>query len=669
MKSEKAKTVKNEIEQLKEKIRYHDYLYYVLDQPEISDKEYDDLIKKLESLEKRYPEFITPDSPTQRVSGSPIEEFKSVKHKVPMLSLSNTYSSEEIKQWDIRVKKTLKNIKVEYVVEPKIDGVGISLTYEKGMLVLGATRGDGETGDDITQNLKTIKSIPLRLQKEFPQLVEVRGEVYMDKEEFEKLNRKRQQSNEPLFANPRNATSGSLKLLDAKLTAQRNLSCFIYALGYKEGGTEFSTHWQVLNTFKKWGLKVNPHIKLCKNINEVIKFCNEWEQRRNELKYEIDGIVVKVNSLESQRQLGTTTKSPKWAIAYKFAAKQSTTILENVKVQVGRTGILTPVAILKPVVVGGVTISRATLHNYDEIKRLGVKVGDTVVVERSGDVIPKIVKPIETKRTSKEKDISIPKKCPVCGTEVVKEDVFLRCPNMQCPAQLERALIHFASRSALDIEGLGKEVCQELIEKELVKNIADIYNLKKEDLLKLDLFADKKAQNLINAINKSKNRPFSRIIFALGIRNIGSHAADILAEKFPSIEELMEATEDTLTSIDEIGPIMAKSIVEFFSLRINRTLIENLKKAGVNMARKEELKKVKSPITGKTFVFTGELSSFTRSEAEELIKRFGAKSSSTVSKKIDYVVVGANPGLKYRKAKLLGIKTINEKEFKELLKI
>jgi len=670
----KFEEVKRKVEKLREEIRHHDYCYYVLNQPEISDKEYDDLLTKLKQLEKEYPQLISPDSPTQRVGERPLEGFKTVKHRVAMLSLDNTYSSEETEEWAKRVHKGLPGEKVEYVVELKIDGVGVSLTYEKGVFVVGATRGDGVTGDDITQNLKTIKTIPLRFLSaellQLPDLIEVRGEVFMEKSDFEKLNQEKEKRGETLFANPRNAAAGSLKLLDSRLTAQRRLNCFIHSFGTLEGGKVYKTHWEFLQSAKRLGLRINPEVKLCKDIDEVIDYCGDWEKKRGKLSYEIDGMVIKVNSLPQQKRLGYTMKSPRWAIAYKFPAQQATTKLKDIIIQVGRTGVITPVAVLEPVECAGVTISRATLHNFDEIKRLDARIGDRVIVERAGEVIPKIVKVIESVRKGKMEVFKVPEKCPECGGRITKEkeeEVAYRCINPSCPAQLERGLVHFASRNAMDIEGLGESVVEQLVRNGLVKDFADIYSLRKDDFLKLELFADKRAQNLLDAIGRSKGRVLARLLFGLGIRHVGEKAAETLAEEFGSLDALMEAKQEDLESIPEVGPALAGSVREFFQQREIKRLTDRLKKAGLKMEQ-EKVKKGPQILTGKTFVFTGELKGYSRSEAEKLVKSLGGKASSSVSSKTSYVVAGESPGSKYGKAKELGVSILSEEEFEKLIK-
>ncbi|MEN3013164.1 MAG: NAD-dependent DNA ligase LigA [Endomicrobiia bacterium] len=673
MKENKQKILER-IKELREKIRYHDYRYYVLNQPEISDYEYDKLYKELKELEEKYPEFVTSDSPTQRVSGEVVKEFKPVKHTFPMLSLDNTYSQQEILDWAERISKYVPLKDLEFIVEPKLDGLSCTVHYVNGIFHTAATRGDGETGEDVTLNVKTIKSLPLSLKSkkgsEIPRFFEVRGEVIMFKKDFERLNKELQQKNQQTFANPRNAASGSLRQKDPKITAQRPLRFYVHSYGKIEGTYKVLTDEEFLELCKEFSLPVVEHYKVCKTIDEVINYCLLWQQKRDTLEYEIDGMVIKVNQLKYREKIGSTLKSPRWAIAYKFPARQATTVIKNVIMQVGRTGIITPVAELEPVECGGVVISRATLHNFDEIKRLNVKIGDTVLVERAGEVIPKIVKVIESKRTGKEKEIEIPKKCPVCSSSVVKEEkeVAYRCPNSSCPAQIINSIVHFAKREAMDIEGLGESVAELLVERKLVKKLSDIYFLTKQQLLTLPLFKEKKATNLLNAIEKSKQKPLSKLLYALGIRHVGEKAAEILAEKFGSIDELMRASEFELQKIPEIGPVMANSIKEYFSNKYTQQIIEDLKKAGVKMTQPEIEKKGPQIFSGMTVVFTGELESMTRTEAEEIVKQFGGKTSSSVSKSTSLVVVGKNPGSKYEKAKQLNIKIIYEEEFLKMIK-
>jgi len=658
--------LKKKIEKLRDEIRHHDYLYYVLDQPRISDKEYDNLMRKLKVLEDAHPEFRSKDSPTVRVSGGILEGFKTVRHKQKMMSLDNTYSFDELKDWSERVQKGLgSQEKVTYVVELKIDGVSANITYKLGRLTIGATRGDGETGEDVTANIKTLRAIPLvLLGQDIPDFIEIRGEVYMDKKDFKRLNKEREERGEVLFANPRNAASGSLKLLDTNLVANRGLNFFAHSLGeYK--GSPIATQQSFFDHLKQWGVRTNLLSKHCKDLAEAIDYCRLWQEKREKLSYEIDGVVIKVDKFSQQKRLGVTLKSPRWAVAYKFPARQATTKVLGINVQVGRTGVVTPTAELEPVECSGVIIRHATLHNFDEIKRLNIRVGDRILLERAGDVIPKVVKVVEHKG---KKPFAIPKVCPVCSAKVVKEkeeDVAYRCINPSCPAQLERGLIHFASRQAMDIEGLGEAVVEQLVSKGMVKNFADIYSLSQKDLMKLELFKEKKSQKLLSAIEKSKKKGLSRIIYGLGIRNVGEKAAYLLAQKFKTMENLLQAKQEELDAIYEVGPVMAASVVEFFEQPQTRELIHKLKEAGLNF--KETMIDIKkSALTGKRVVFTGELKSFSRLQAESIVRQMGGNSSSSVSRETDFVVVGESPGSKFDKAKRLGVKVINEAEFKEM---
>lgn len=659
--------IKIKIEKLKEKLRKHDYLYYVLSQPCISDKEYDDLMQQLKSLENKYPQYRSDDSPSQRITPVISEGFNTVKHGVGMYSLENTYSIDELKLWDQRVRKGLgKDANYQYVVELKIDGVSANLTYINGKLVVGATRGDGTAGEDVTANIKTIRAIPLLLiGKDLTGLIEIRGEVYMDKNDFLKVNEERLDNGEDLFANPRNSTSGSLKLLDSSITAKRMLNFFAHSLGVHQG-LKMKTQWEFLSQLKSWGVRANMHSVLCHNIEEVIDYCHKWQSKRDELSYEIDGIVVKVNSFKQQENLGFTAKSPRWAAAYKFAARQATTEVLTINASVGRTGVITPTASLRPVECSGVIISSATLHNFDEIQRLGLREGDRVLIERAGDVIPKIVKVVERKG---KKPYSIPLKCPSCGEKIVKEkeaDVAYRCINSDCPAQLERALLHFASRDAMDIEGLGEAVVSQLVSLKLIKSLAGIYKLKKEDLLRLELFKETKTLNLLNGIQKSKAQPLARLIFALGIRHVGQKAAFTLAGKFIDMDALMRAKLEEVDRIPEIGTVMAESIINYFNLDQTKKLIQELKNSSVNM--RQEIAKIKiNKLTGKTVVFTGELKEFSRSQAEELVRQANGSASSAVSSKTDFLVAGENAGSKLDKAKKLGLKIISGRDFSRLI--
>ena len=666
---DKAKAAQ-QIKKLSQEIEKHNERYYVLNQPTISDKEYDELMQKLIDLETQFPDLKNIHSPTHRVGTKLPAGAKTVAHKLKMYSLDNTYSFDEIRDWQGRVGKGLGNEAVEYVVELKIDGVSASLTYENGEFILGATRGDGVTGEDVTHSFKTIQSVPLKLKGSgIPRVLEVRGEVYMNRKDFDLLNGQRKNNGEVLFANPRNATSGSIKLLDSRITAQRKLSCFIHSFGVLEGKQHPKTQWDFLAKSREWGFCVSSESRLCKTIDQVISFCSEYQQKRNSIPYEIDGVVIKVNSFEQQNKLGATLKSPRWAVAYKFPAHQATTIIKDIVVQVGRTGVLTPVAELEPVECAGVTISRSTLHNFDEIKRLGVKKGDRVLLERAGDVIPKIVKVVESAKTSKEKYFKVPTKCPECGGAVIREDaedVAYRCQNPSCPKQLERALVHFASRGAMDIEGLGEAVVTQLLEEGLVKDLADIYFLKKEDLLTLEFFADKKADNLLKAIEISKSKPLSKFIFGLGIVNVGEKGAYVLAKEFESLEELERAQKEDLENIFEIGAVTADSVIKYFHQTSTKKLLGKIRKAGLKLSE-PQVKQTSSKLSNKKFVFTGELSSMTREESSEVVKKLGAEVVSSVSKNTDFVVAGQNPGSKYQKALDLDVKILTEKQFQEMI--
>ena len=656
------KEAKKEIKRLGEKINYHNYKYYVKNDPVISDYEFDQLLKKLEKLELEYPNLIAPDSPTQRVGGEPVDGFTSVKHKIPMLSLANTYNYDELKEFDERVKKNVG--KVEYVVEPKIDGIGVALLYENGILVRGATRGDGVKGDDVTSNLKTIYSIPLRLMEDKLKNVEVRGEVHMSLKGFKKLNKEQEKKGEPVFANPRNAAAGSVRQLDPRIVESRPLDIFIYFISHSD--VHFSTHNESLEALREAGFRVNPLAKKVENIEGVIKYCTGLEEERDALDYEIDGAVIKVNSLSKQKELGETSKNPRWAISYKFAAKQATTQLRDIVIQVGRTGALTPVAVLEPVKVGGVTVSRATLHNFDEVRRKDIRIEDWVLVERSGDVIPQVVKSITEKRTGNEKQKDIPKKCPVCGSESIhtEGEVAIRCSNRMCPARLKWRVKYYASRDAMDIDHLGGSTIDKLIEKNLIDNIADLYFLKKDDILTLEGFKDKSAQNLIDSIKNSKKQDLSRLIYGLGIRHVGKYAAQLLASKYDSIDELAKTSPEELMGIDGLGDKTAEAVGTFFATDENIELIKRLKAIGV---KTHEEKKTQLPFQGKKFVFTGGLSSISRPDASDLVKQVGGIVSSSVGKDIDYVVAGGKPGSKYKKAEKLGLNIINEEKFKELV--
>ena len=667
--------MKKRINELREEIRYHDRKYYVENNPVVSDYEYDKLMDDLKKLEKEHPEYVTPDSPTQRVGGQPVEGFATVEHKVPMLSLDNALSGDELWDFDKRVKKFLRSEEVEYVVEPKIDGLGVALIYEDGFLKRGATRGDGARGDNITSNVRTIKSIPLKLDLEGKagkvaglSTCEIRGEAYMTIKGFQQVNKGRAKANEALFANPRNAAAGSLRQLDPRITTKRPLDAFFYTLSYTKEKKIFKTHWETLQAMKEAGIRVNPDINKFPGIEEVIKHCDAWETKREKLEYEIDGMVVKVNFLEQQARLGHTSKSPRWAIAYKFPPKYVSTKIEDIIVQVGRTGAVTPVAILKPVEVGGVTVSRATLHNEDEIKRKDIRIGDTVFVERAGEVIPEVVKSVKEKRSGKEKIFTMPKKCPVCGSAIVRpegESVARCVGGLACSAQLKNSIQHFASRHAMNIDGLGPAIIDQLVDKGIVKNLADIYNLKVDILSSLERMGEKSGINLVEELEKSKGNEFSRTLFGLGIRHVGRHVAKLLADNFSSIDEIMKADNGKIDCIEGIGGVVAESIVTFFMDKKNREIVEKLREAGIDL--RSEAEKKLGILTGKRFVFTGELEKYSRAEAESIVDRLGGRFSSSISRNIDYVVAGKEHGSKYEKAKKLGIAIISEEEFDKLL--
>jgi len=665
--------IRRQIEELREKIRYHNYLYYVLDAPEISDAKYDRLFRQLVELEQAHPELITPDSPTQRVGAKPQEAFAQVTHRQPMLSLENAFGRQELVDFDARLKRYL-NLRsaIEYTAEPKIDGLAVELVYENGRLAVASTRGDGYVGEDVTLNIKTILAVPLTLMEPkegppVPELLEVRGEVYMEIEAFQELNRERIKKDLPPFANPRNAAAGSVRQLDPKVTAKRPLNMFCYGVG-EVRGANFETQMEMMLTLQKWGLRVNrQYIRLCKTIDEAVNYCGQLEEMRETFPYEIDGAVIKVNSMELQRRLGEKARSPRWAMAYKFKPTQETTRLLRIDVQVGRTGVLTPVAHLEPVEVGGVVVKRATLHNEDEIQKKDIREGDIVLVQRAGDVIPEVVMPIVSKRTGKEKQFVMPKNCPVCGTKVVRKpgEVASRCPNPNCPAQVKEALKHFVSKGAMNIEGLGDKLITQLIEKGLVEEPADLYELTKEDFLKLDKVADKAATNLIQAIEDSKKTTLAKFIYGLGIRHVGEHIASVLANHFGSINELQNASEEELLAIDEIGPVIAQSIVSYFQDEENRRQLKRLLESGIELQAPARM--AESPIAGKTFVLTGSLASMTRSEAKEIIENLGGKVSSSVSSGTDYLVVGESPGSKLAKAREKGVSILTEEEFLKLI--
>jgi DNA ligase (NAD+) len=661
------------IEELREEIEQHNYNYFVLNQPTISDAEYDKLLRELQKLEEQFPQFKSPTSPTQRVGASPQTEFKTVKHSIPMLSLANAFSDDEVREFDARVKKLAERTEITYVAEPKFDGLAVELVYEDGVFVLGSTRGDGETGEDVTQNLKTIKSIPLRLRQPkdlpIPKRLEVRGEVYMEIADFRKLNEEREERGEPLFANPRNAAAGSLRQLDPKITAQRKLHIFCYDVGQTIGIT-FRTQEELLKTLPRYGLRVCPIYRVCKNIDEALEFYREMQERREELPYEIDGVVIKVNDFEIREIVGEVSRNPRWAIAYKFPPKQATTRVKNIVVQVGRTGKLTPVAVLEPVPLGGVTVQHATLHNQDEIEKKDIRIGDWVLIQRAGDVIPEVVQPIVSRRTGTEKKFTMPERCPVCGDRVVRlpDEVDYRCVNISCPARLKESILHYASKGAADIEGLGERWVEALMNAGLVKEIPDLYKLKERviELVRLERMGPKLAENLLNAIEKSKKISLARFIYGLGIRHVGEHLAELLAQRFRSLDALMNASEEELLQVEEVGSTVAQSIISFFQDGRNREMIRKLREAGVQIIEEVSPQKA-GALAGKTFVFTGTLKTLTRGQAEALVKALGARVSSSVSRKTDYVVAGEEPGSKLQKARELGVPVLSEEEFRRLL--
>jgi DNA ligase (NAD+) len=670
---------KARIDKLKAEINHHNYRYYVLDSPEISDTEYDDLMRELKELEEQYPQFLTPDSPTQRVGAAPVEAFGVVEHPLPLLSLGNAFSNDELQAWHTRTVKLLGSVEFDFVGEHKIDGLAVALTYINGQLTTGATRGDGFRGENITQNLKTIRSIPLSVPGDAPPRFEVRGEVYLSKTGFHRLNEERAEEGLPLFANPRNAAAGSVRQLDSRVTARRPLDIYVYMLGYAEGRAVPSTHWDTMEYLKSLGFKVNPNNRTLKSIDEVEEYYHNWEEKRESLQYEADGIVVKINQLDLHERLGDVGREPRWAIAYKFPAVQGTTRLVDIGISVGRTGTLNPYAILEPVSVGGVTIKQAALHNEDDIRRKDIRIGDTVIIQRAGEVIPEVVGPITSKRNGSEKKFSLLEKlpkdkqgrpvCPSCLKDSVikpEGEVMYYCANAACPAQAQQRIEHFASRDAMDIRGIGESLSATLFRKGLVRDAADLYYLKekKEELLNLEKMAEKSVDNMLKAIENSKERPLARVIFGLGIKHIGAEMAEILAGEFHSIDRLAGAPREDLVSISAIGPKIADSVTAFFRQEENQKIIRRLREAGVRLeetgAEPSEL-----PLSGKEFVITGRLESFSRQEAESRIKQLGGTAKDNVTRKTDYVVVGADPGSKAEKAEQLGITKLTEAQFLE----
>lgn len=661
--------IEERIRKLREEINYHNYRYYVLDSPIVSDAEYDRLMRELLDLENSYPHLITPDSPSQRVGAKPLEKFETVRHTLPMLSLENAFDEKEVRDFDERIKRFLRiESRIDYVAEPKMDGLATEVVYEDGILTVASTRGDGVFGENITQNVRTIRSIPLKLRSEMPapSRLEVRGEIFLSLKAFKQINEGRMRKGEPLFANPRNAAAGSVRQLDSKITASRPLDFYGYGAGTVEGGL-FSRQWDTLSALQDWGIKVNPLIRLCRGIEECLNFYGEMVEMRRTLPYEIDGIVLKVDAFELQERLGTKARSPRWAIAYKFAATQVNTKVLDIRVQVGRTGTLTPVAILEPVNVGGVRVSRATLHNQDEIERKDIRIGDTVLVQRAGEVIPEVVMSVPEMRSGEEKQFVMPEKCPECNAEVVRlpGEVAVRCPNISCPAQVKERIIHFASKGGMDIEGLGEKTVSHMVDSGLVDDIADLYYLKAEDLKDLAHFADKSTANMLVSIEKSKETTLSRFIYALGIRFVGEKMAQILADRFGDLKALTGASKEQLMEIDEVGPQIAVSMTAHFNEPQNREVIGRILAAGVRPVSISY--GTQQSLADKTFVFTGGLSSLSREEAKNKIKELGGTISSSVSHKTDYVVVGGEPGSKLAKARELGIRILTEDEFKELI--
>ncbi len=673
--------IERRVEKLRTEIDYHNHRYYVLDNPEISDAEYDELMRELKQLEEQYPQLLTQNSPTQRVGAAPVEAFGVVEHPMPMLSLGNVFSKEELLAWHTRTSKLAGGTNFDFVGEHKIDGLAVALTYVNGQFSTGATRGDGLRGEDITRNMRTIRSIPLSVAEDAPPRFEVRGEVFLPKAGFHKLNKERADEGLPLFANPRNAAAGSVRQLDPRITAQRPLDIYIYMLGYAEGKAIPSTHWEIMEYLKSLGFKINPHNSLLDDIDQVEEYYSAWEKKRENLQYEADGIVIKVNQLNLQERLGSVGHDPRWAIAYKFPAVQGTTRLLDIGISIGRTGTLNPYAILEPVSVGGVTIRQAALHNEDDIRRKDIRIGDTVIIQRAGEVIPEIVGPIKSKRTGKEKEFSLLEKlpkndkghpvCPECGVEVMKPEgeVMYYCPNAACPAQIPEQIKHFTSRGAMDIIGIGAAQSTMIYREGLATDSGDLYYLrdKREQLISLPGMGEKNTANMLDAIDKSKDTPLPRVIFALGIRHVGKETADILAREFHSIDKLAGTAREDLMSIPAIGPKIADSIVAFFGQEENKNIIRKLKDAGVKLeeaaVESEEL-----PLTGMEFVITGRLEAFSRQEAEAKVKALGGSTGNSVTQKTTYLVVGADFGSKLAKAQQLGIEQINEEEFLKLLK-
>jgi DNA ligase (NAD+) len=667
----KSTSVAKQLEKLREEIRRHEYLYYVLDEPEISDVKFDRMMKELQQLEAAHPELVTPDSPTQRVGGAPRKGVETRRHSPPMMSLDNTYSMEELEEFDRRVRELAGRERIDYVAEHKFDGLSMSLVYEGGVFARGVTRGDGTTGEDVTANVRTIRSIPLRVDAaelkklRLPVDFEVRGEIIMPLSAFQSLNEKQEEQGGKRFSNPRSAAAGSVRVLDPEITRARRLDFYAYLL-LAGGRVPTRLHSEALEAMRKLHFRISPDWRLCHSLDEVKKYIDSWEGKREKLPYEIDGIVIKVNEIAMQQELGFTSKAPRWAVAYKYPARQETTVVKDVIFQVGRTGTLTPVAVLEPVQVGGVIVSRSTLHNMDEIERLGLRIGDTVIVERAGEVIPHVIKVVKEGKPRRE--IVVPERCPECGSKIHKdpEEVAYRCVNASCPAKRKESLLHFAGRHAMNIDGLGEKIVDQLVDKGLVKDVADLYELKLEDVAALDRMAEKSAQNLLDEIKASKNNSLARLIYALGIRFVGERTGQLLAEHFGSLPKLAEASLQELMEVPEVGPKVAQSIADFFSEPANQKLIKRLKDAGLKMTEKRQAPE-DTRLAGKTFVFTGALARRSRDEAGAEVTRHGGKVSGSVSKLTDYVVVGSDPGSKADKARSLGVTILSEDDFEKLL--
>ena len=671
MASEIDTEIVDQINQLREALHHHNYRYHVLDDPEISDAEYDRLMQALIRLEQVHPQLVRADSPSVRVGAPPLSKFDTLTHSIAMLSLDNAFNDDDIREFDRRVKRNLgTDSEIRYTAEPKLDGVAVELVYEDGNLVAAATRGDGVTGELITANVSTIGAVPLVMQadkgREFPSRLEVRGEVFIGIEAFKRLNQERVEQDLAPFANPRNAAAGSLRQLDSRVTAGRPLDIFSYGVGLV-AGLEFDSHWQMLQSLKHWGFKINPLTQPQITVAEILQFYRQLSDTRHQLPYDIDGMVVKVDSLELQRRLGATTRSPRWAIAYKFAALQETTVLNNIEVQVGRTGALTPVAHLAPVNVGGVTVSRATLHNEDEIEKKDIRIGDTVLVQRAGDVIPEVVKVISSKRSGAEKKFIMPEACPVCESPVVRTagEAAIRCINASCSAQVKERIKHFASKAAFDIDGLGDKLVDQLVEKKLVSSYAGLFKLDAESLAALDRMGDKSAENLMNAIESRKQISFARFLYALGIRHVGEHIAVLVADQFDSLDQLTNCGQEQLTAIDGVGPAVAKSIATFFSQKENLATVQRILDSGVEIVFESRAKS--GDLAGKSFVLTGALATMTRRQAKEMVEAAGGKVSSAVSRNTDFVVAGESPGSKLAKAQDLGIEILDEDAFRKLI--